>query len=355
MTGTMPIVLLISSNGAGMGHLTRLLAYANRLEGQAQAYFHSLSQAVPIVDTFGYPYEYTPSAAGSGMPVAVWNRLFTQRMASTIRRIQPGVVVFDGTWPYAGVKDLRELFPQVRWIWSRRGMWRVGKAADQMAKASWFDAVVEPGDFAYPYDQGVTRHAPSIRVGPVTMMGRKDLLGKSEARDKLGLDRQDRWALLTLGAGNINDTTAMLDSFVEVLTQLGVRCATAVPEISANTRSHPKIQPVSAYPLSPLYPAFDLVVSASGYNSFHELLRLGVPSLFVPNSATALDDQQRRAQYAADQGWAHATTDLRVTNLHPLLAELLDHGDQMVALVADIDPGDGARQVVDLIMQVLEQ
>lgn len=353
MTTRMPVVLFVSSNGAGMGHLTRLLAYANCLDGRAQAYFHSLSQAVPIVGDYGYPYEYTPSAKGSGMPVAVWNSVFTRRMADTLRRIRPDAVVFDGTWPYVGIKDLREAFPKVRWIWSRRGMWREGKAGDQIAKSAWFDAVVEPGDFSFPYDKGATAGAVSTRVGPVTMVGRSDLLSEKDARLRLGLSEQDRWALLSLGAGNVNDTQSVLQTFVTTLAELGVRCATAVPEISLRVGEQTPLQSVSVYPLAPLYPAFDLVVSASGYNSFHELLRLGVPTLFVPNEATSLDDQQRRAQYAADQGWAHTTASLDPLHLHSLLAELLDEGQNMVNRVQNVDPGDGAEQVVQVIMDVI--
>ena len=46
----------------------------------------------------------------------------------------------------------------------------------------------------------------------------------------------------------------------------------------------------------PCFSAFDVVVAAAGYNSFHELLRLG----FRPHSynrQTSVDDQDR-ARYA---------------------------------------------------------
>ena len=62
---------------------------------------------------------------------------------------------------------------------------------------------------------------------------------------------------------------------------------------------------VRDFPLSRRFRAFDLAVSAAGYNSFHELLRFGIPTLFIPNQDTALDDQQGRAQFAADRGLAH--------------------------------------------------
>lgn len=351
----LPVVLFVSSNGAGMGHLTRLLSYATRLEGRALPYFHSLSQAVPVAGRFGYPYEYTPSAGASGIPVRVWNTVFVQRLSSTLQRVAPQVVVFDGTWPYAGIRDLRAAFPQVRWIWSRRGMWRPGKAKDQIAKTAWFEEVVEPGDLSSAYDRGATSSAPSVRVGPVTLIERHQLLSREAARAQLGLSQHERWALLSLGAGNINDTESEVDAVVSALMRLGVRPCTAVAEISGSRRGRAELVPVSAYPLAPLYSAFDVVVSAAGYNSFHELMRMGVPSLFVPNTHTSLDDQTGRAQYAADRGWAHTTSDLSGPVLDRMLGELLTDGRRMVDQVAQEDPGNGAVQVADVIMEVLSR
>ena len=48
-TSQRPSLLLISSNGAGMGHLTRLMAYARRAEPEMATHFVSLSQAVGVV------------------------------------------------------------------------------------------------------------------------------------------------------------------------------------------------------------------------------------------------------------------------------------------------------------------
>ena len=62
---------------------------------------------------------------------------------------------------------------------------------------------------------------------------------------------------------------------------------------------------ISLYPISPLLNGFDGVISAAGYNSFHELLTLtSAPILFAPNRHARLDDQYARAKFAAKQGWA---------------------------------------------------
>ena len=47
--------------------------------------------------------------------------------------------------------------------------------------------------------------------------------------------------------------------------------------------------------MSRYFAAFDAAVAAAGYNAYHELIALGVPSLFVP-MARDTDDQPARAR-----------------------------------------------------------
>lgn len=49
--------------------------------------------------------------------------------------------------------------------------------------------------------------------------------------------------------------------------------------------------------------AFDIAVSAAGYNSFNELMHFGVPTVFLPQEKWA-DDQKGRAERAAGVGAA---------------------------------------------------
>lgn len=346
-----PRVLLISSNGAGMGHLTRLLSYARHVRDSADVYFLSLSQAAPVVGRLGYPYEYLPSARTLGMPPKRWHKLFAQRVTETLGRIRPDVIVFDGTWPYAGIEVLRHRHPGIRWIWSRRGMWREGANVEQIEKSAWFDSVLEPGDFASAYDLGATATAGAHRVGPVTLLNRDDLDDRSLAREALGLPPEGPLALVSLGAGTINDTTADLGAAVTALRRLRVGVCVTRPEIAVSAAAAGQdVHVVSDYPLSRRYAAFDVVVSASGYNSFHELLRLGVPSLFVPNPDTMLDDQDARARFAADRGWGHRLASGGLTETEPLLADLLARGRSMVAGVQD--DGNGAVEAARHIVRV---
>ncbi|NEE04100.1 UDP-N-acetylglucosamine--N-acetylmuramyl-(pentapeptide) pyrophosphoryl-undecaprenol N-acetylglucosamine transferase [Phytoactinopolyspora halotolerans] len=336
-----------------MGHLTRLLAYALRTGADVAPYFVSLSQAAPVVSTFGYPCEYLPSMTATGLAPGRWHAYFAECMAQVMDRIRPAVVVFDGTWPYEGIPAVQETFPEVRWVWSRRGMWKPGQGADRLEKAAWFDLVLEPGDLASPADRGVTGKAAAERVGPITLLDTDELDVRDKARAALGVEPDAPLALVSLGAGNINDTSDDVGASIAALRNLGVQVCITKPEIAAGGGVHSGVHVVRAYPLSRYYRAFDVAVSASGYNSFHELLRFGVPTLFVPNLQTALDDQRARAGFAAEKGLAHQVTTVTVESAEPLLADLLARGTEMVSQVAQFDPGNGAAdaamRITDLI------
>ncbi len=350
-----PRLLLVSSNGAGMGHLTRLLSYARRAASHLDPHFVSLSQAVGVVGSFGYPFEYLPSSGATGMAPRNWHPLFTSRMSEVLERVDPDVVVFDGTWPYEGIARLRETHPRARWVWSRRGLWKAGRNSEQLAKAEWFDAVIEPGDLASPLDQGVTRTAPAHRVGPVTLLDREELSSRDEARHSLGLPAEGPLALISLGAGNINDTSGDVGAAVAALRSLGVGACVTRSQIGAGTSIPDGVHTVSHFPLSRHYRAFDLAVSATGYNSFHELLRFGVPSLFVPNTSTALDDTAARSRHAAAQGWAHELSALTEATARPVLEDLLERGTDMVARAQAADPGNGAGAAADHLLALAQE
>jgi UDP:flavonoid glycosyltransferase YjiC (YdhE family) len=349
-----PSLLLISSNGAGMGHLTRLMAYARRVEPYLAPHFLSLSQAVGVVAQYGYSFEYVPSAGATGLSSKRWHDLFAERLSDAVARLNPAMVVFDGTWPYDGIQRVRDAYPEVRWVWSRRGMWRQSRSVEQLEKAAWFDDVLAPGELAEAYDVGATASAGGIRLGPVTLLDANELDDRDTARRALGLPANRRLALVTLGAGNINDTSLETGAVVAALRRLGAEICVTQTEIAASHWTRADVHAVREFPLSRRFRAFDVAVSASGYNSYHELLRFGIPTLFIPNQDTALDDQRGRARFASDRGLAHMLGQVSVERTAALLDDLLNRGQDMVARVAAVDCGNGAAAAADHLRKYVE-
>ncbi|WP_040657593.1 UDP-N-acetylglucosamine--LPS N-acetylglucosamine transferase [Ornithinimicrobium pekingense] len=347
-----PTVLLLSSNGAGMGHLTRLLAYGRRLPGQVHRHVLSLSQAVPAVEAEGLTWEYLPSQGASGLRPATWRALFADRVTEVLERVDPDVLVFDGTHPYSGLDVALARHPRTRAVWSRRGMWKPGRNGHQLQKAAWFDSVLEPTDLAAPADTGETADAEAVRVRPVTLLDREELSGRAEARAALGLPADGPLALVSLGAGNINDTDDEVGAAAAALTANGIGVCVTAPSIAERAYAGSDVHLVRHFPLSRHFRAFDHAVVAAGYNSFHETLRLGVPTLFVPNTATSLDDQAARARYADRRGWALAAPTLTDGRAPALVAELVERGPELAAQAQADDPGNGAADAAAELLRV---
>lgn len=347
--GKDPVVLLVSSNGAGMGHLTRLLAYQRRLPAGLRPHVVSLSQAVPVVSTYGVAWEYVPSKQATGMDSGEWRWLFAERMVEAVRRLRPAVLVFDGTHPYAGLDEAIAASPGTRAVWSRRAMWKEGRNTHQLEKVAWFDAVLEPGDLSAPADRGATVGTAAHRVGPVTLVDRAECSDRATARAALGLPAEGPLALVSLGAGNINDTTDEVGAAVAALTARGVGVCVTQAGIAEQARAGDDVHLVRHFPISEHLAAFDVAVAAAGYNSFHEHLRLGLPTLFVPNDETSLDDQVARAEYAAGQGWALSLRSLAGGGAEAAVEELLERGPQLAERAAAADPGNGAADAARLL------
>lgn len=346
-------VLLVSSNGAGMGHLTRLLAYARRMPTGTRRHVLSLSQAVPVVSSEGLTWEYLPSQGATGQRPASWRAMFAERMTEVLDRVDPDVLVFDGTHPYRGLDEALAAHPRTRSVWSRRGMWKPGRNVDQLAKGSWFDAVLEPGDLAAPADRGATATAATaIRVPPVTLVDPGGLTSRATARESLGLPPDGPLALVSLGAGNINDTDDEVGAAAAALRAHGVGVCVTAPSIAARAYSGQDVHLVRHFPLSEHFAAFDLMIAAAGYNSFHEALRLGVPTAFVPNDHTSLDDQVARSTYARERGWALSVPTLTGGRGEGVVAELLDRSGDLRGAAREADPGNGAREAAEAILAV---
>jgi UDP:flavonoid glycosyltransferase YjiC (YdhE family) len=298
-------VLLVSSNGAGMGHLTRLMAMARRRRETVRPLVASMSQAVPVVGDEGFGWEYIPSRGDLGVGPRRWNVMLERRMTALLRRERPDALVFDGTFPYDGVLDAAATVGGIKLVWSRRGMWRPGLGSRQLGRAERFDLVLEPGELASSHDRGATAHRDdTLRVGPITLLDAQEQVDREQAAAELGVDPARPTALLTLGAGNINDISSDLGRFVgRLLDETDLQVVLTRPLIADDTaRFGDRVHGVSIYPVSRYFRAVDFAIAASGYNAFHELVQFGVPTAFVPNTSTAMDDQEGRAVWAQEAG-----------------------------------------------------
>lgn len=300
-------VLMLGPNGIGIGHLVRLLAVARRLPGGLEPVILSMSQAVGLARRLGFLAEYLPAQAASRESAERWSAGFRARLDEAIAFYDPACVVFDGNVPYQALVDCRLAHPDRPFLWLRRGFWRPDAGRATIDRGRHFDVIVEPGDLAFAFDRGITRGRllERVLVPPVVLLDPEEMLDRETARTELGLDPGKTAVLVELGARN-NFDYRLVDRVLELT--LGAR-----PELEPVLLEWPiREGPASTVPAGsrklPLFPAqrwlaaFDLAIAACGYNSFHELLAAGVPTVFVPNENPMMDEQERRALWAEAAG-----------------------------------------------------
>jgi hypothetical protein len=317
-------VLMVSDNGAGMGHLSRLMAIARRLPPDTATVIATQSYAASVAHQEGFLTEYIPSRKVLDFAKPRWSALLRDRLDHLVALHEPDVVAIDSV-PHPGIVEAVRAHPEVTWVWVRRAMWQRGVGAEWITEGKVFDHVLEPGEFAGAADLGptVADRAGAYQVGPITFLDESELLDAAAAKAELGLDDRPA-ALLQLGAGNINDIASPVGRICRHLSGHGFQLVLAESTIATTPMPRiPGAKVVQIYPVSRYLRAFDLTVSAAGYNSFHEQIGFGIPTVFLPNTATKLDDQVGRARFAAATGVA-----LSVEN--PALVELEEALDRVV-------------------------
>ncbi|GIE84105.1 glycosyltransferase [Actinoplanes regularis] len=341
-------VLMLSDNGAGLGHLSRLMAIGRRLPEGHPAVIATQSYGASVAHEEGFLTEYLPSRTVLGLPRQRWAGFLRSRLEHLVDLHRPAVVAVDSV-PHDGIVAAATARPDVTWIWVRRPMWRRDTGTDWIAKGSAFDGILEPGEFAAAADEGptVADRAGVHRVDPIMLLDHADLAGPAEARAALGLAEDRPAALLQLGAGNINDIASPVGRIAAHLCEAGFQVLLAESMIATEPLPPlPGTRVVKVYPISRYLRGLDLVVSASGYNSFHELLAFGVPAVFVPNRETSLDDQVARARFAAAAGVALCVEDPASDELDRVLAEAVrpEVRERLARRSAAAGIGNGARE-----------
>lgn len=375
-------VVLVTSNGVGMGHLTRQLTLALSAPDELDPVLLSLSGALPTVRTAvsegrlpelsGVRTEYCPSRRSGWLPKGGparrlrevhpaygWEPYFRDRVRALVAETGARVVLFDGVVPYAGLRAARSALPGTAFVWMRRGMWRAGVGAQWLAHADEFDLVLEPGDFATAGDVGLTAaRSDARRVAPISIADAITLHGQAEARRALGLDPDRPALLLSPGTGALEDVAPPIRAAMAVLRRRAPEWQVAVtsPALARHGIGGEEgvVLLTDTYPLARSLAAFDAAVSAAGYNSVHELLGAALPTVLVPGQSLGTDDQPGRAAtlaragacLTAQPGDPQSMADAVARLLDPDTAEELRHHCR--SLPAPTGGAEAARLLVDL-------
>jgi hypothetical protein len=297
---SLPCVVLMNINGNGMGHMSTCLAYANRLRGRARPIFFSLASAIEIINDMGFEADYLVSRFWSRANSWDWDQQLSQRLGMMFERVRPQAVVFDGTWPYRGLLHAASAYGVPRLVWSNLTLYKKDMHEVPISEKN-FDLVIRLGELGTEFSvERASMPGRSVTIPPFTMLKGEDLLSRDAAREALGLKRDGRYALFSLGPGNLKDISGIGRGLVDEVTKRDFAvCWTRAPISASDTPLPEGVIPITEFPLLRIMRAFDIFVSAAGYNTCAEILQSRVPTLLVPNTQVA-DDQTRRARIVAD-------------------------------------------------------
>lgn len=348
-------VLFYTDNGHGLGHVSRLMAYAKRLSSSYQPYFLTMSEAYHLVHEQGFPVEYFPSAKKMGFSAKRkpdWEEIFYLRMTMMLDRLKPAAVVVDHVNPPEIMRLIKREYPAIRFVWSRRGLWRQHRKPAGLRMADAFDYVIEPMDLAAAVDMGFTTRQSegTVYVPPVSLVQKDELISRREARTALGLPETGTVVLLNLSA----DSTDQLVSLILHIKALLLKYAGNDESLTIFAPRHAlhstELGQIAGVVMKPVYPvalyaqAFDAAISTAGYNSYHELVHLGVPSVFVARATQTLDDQNRRASFAPIAGFGRSAQQVDSLEFEEALQAILDphQRSRMRAAALEASPINGA-------------
>jgi UDP:flavonoid glycosyltransferase YjiC (YdhE family) len=311
----------VTANGVGLGHITRLSAIARRLPDRLEPVFATMSQAASVLEQMGFPTELLTTYTGkAGKPWNAWTR---ERMRDILDYHQPAALVLDSSNPYEGVVEAAACRPSLKLVWVRRGMWRATQDNSSfLTRAPYFDLIIEPDDIAASLDVARLEQGPrdALQVPPIGLLDESDILSRADARRALGLPETAAGGsvLVQLGSGTTRDLNRLLAQVFDTLhcfPDLEIVLAQWLNTADEYRGRWRDVRLLTGFPIPRYYRAFDFTISAAGYNSFNDLLRFGIPTIFIANDAECMDDQGARARYAEAES---AAFDIEEANLESL-------------------------------------
>lgn len=327
-------VLFLPTNGVGLGHAQRCGLIAGSMARRAGVSFAAFPSCLPMLMDQGF--DCLPLAAKSpGHADAYANDILTyRRLVQNVDK--GGLLVFDGGFVFESlIRAITER--SLRAIWIRRGLWQPGHLEDlrraRQLREALFDRIIQPLEAFDELNEPVLYGSNVRAVGPVVQDAPQT--GDGRERVRLGLEqrlgRPFRELVVTmLGAGHAADrsaqTLALCDIFerrADCLHLVVIWPGSPAPPALFGWRNTRVVQTRRALGLMQ---AADLVVSAAGYNSFHEILYHGVPAILIPQMSPFMDDQRRRALAAAGRDLAAALEPEELLRLSREVQAFLDDG-----------------------------
>ena len=297
-----------------MKRLTAIARWLRRFAEESatplEIYFLTSSEAAGLLFAEQFPVFKLPSRTvieESGILIQDFALLAQEWTRQTLELLKPDMLVVD-TFPAGYYDELPSALPlcRLKVIIHRSVEFTNLNKEDFYHALSLYDSIIIPE----------TKETSSVDLpsqlmdrtkyfGPVLARERDELLSREAVRRKLDIGGEKVVVYLTAGGGGDKNTEKQIHKLYEALRELEhVHFVIGAGFLFRGARLYAADVTwlVNENALE-LMPGFDLAISAAGYNTFHELMYAGVPSIFLPQNKWA-DNQRARAEKAVGAGAA---------------------------------------------------
>lgn len=315
-------IVLFPTNGVGFGHFTRMYAVARALrkaDPELEIVFFTPMPTLHVLYNEKFPtYHLAGRYMHKDMTSTQWNGLIEDMLHLVFDTHRPKWFMFDGAFPYRGMLNAIASQPTMEKWWMKRGSMKSNTSAPTDS-TSFFDGIIVPSE-GKTVDLADGEHL----VPPLISLEVNEVWDRDFARSRLSIPKNAKVVYVQLGAGRINDIESDLSTVIDALLEHD-NVVVVLGESMLGERllfTNERLRIIRDYPNILYVKAFDASVQAGGYNSFQEMRMFGVPTLFIPNMETGMDDQLKRCLEAEKEGWGHVYQP-KSGNLSQAIATLL--------------------------------
>lgn len=352
-------VLFVVTNGIGLGHITRGLAVAKRLIKSCEymdAIFFTTSIAIDGIRQQGFTCYYYPSyeQLKHVMTEEQWQGEMKRQVSTVMSRHDAKGIVYDGAYPYESILQLLDEKKEIVGVWLKREGDKITNSQYDLNTQQHFNRIIVPKEAGYEYSSQI-QASNKVYCNTIMLLDQEEAMTRNEVRSMFGINRTQSLYYLQLGAGKINRIDDSLHMIVDTICKNKTSKILLGESIIGNDLkiSGKQIIPIREYPNARYFKGIDYAISAAGYNTFHELLYFGVPTIFIPNRRTGKDNQMARAMRAETE---YAGVTLAKVNSDTLQSQMdyIQKNRYTIARNAkNLVPSNGAREAADIIVKEL--
>lgn len=355
-------VVLFPTNGVGLGHFTRLFAVARQIrkkDPDVEIVFVTTMSALHLVESEGFASYHLPGRyMFNDMTAAEWNAITEEILGTVFEIHRPSIFVFDGAYPYRGMLNSINNRKGLTNFWLRRGTFKKDGTKIPVDSIQHFHRIIRPTDSTYRPEEEIDHKTPIKTVNPIRLLQTTDLDTRDVARTRLGITEDNLSVYVQLGAGKINDIESLLQKVVDVLNR-HENVEIVIGESIIGKRidvTGDRIRVVRDYPNSKSFNGFDFAIMAGGYNSYHEAISFALPTIFIPNTSTGMDDQVARVKSGEEIGCCKVILEPNDSNIKRAIDYLMieENRKSMKSHCKEQKISNGATEVAELIIQTLD-